>query len=149
MKDLWLAAALALAMTCGSEASADSTPQASPPPKASAYDGLWDVTLTCPVADDGAKGYVYVFPARVKGGFIHGEHNAQGTAGWLTVDGPIAEDGSAVLVANGLTGKPAYSVGRVETLTPYSYHIAAQFNSGHGTGTRKELRPCSLDFKKT
>jgi hypothetical protein len=149
MKQLSLVAALALAMTCGSEASADPSPQASPLPKSSAYDGLWNVTLTCPVADDGAKGYVYLFPARVNGGFIHGEHNAPGTAGWLTVDGPIAEDGSAVLLAKGLTGKPSYSVGRVETLTPYSYHIAAQFSYGHGTGTRKELRACSVDFKKT
>jgi hypothetical protein len=113
-----------------------------------AFDGTWLVIVSCSAASDGALGYVYRFPASVSEGLLHGEHKAKGLPGWLTIDGTIKSDGSAILLAQGLTGRPAYSVDRVQPLTAYAYHVTAHFGPTQGTGTRIELRPCDLQFSK-
>jgi hypothetical protein len=114
-----------------------------------AFDGTWLVIVSCSAASDGALGYTYRFPASVSDGVLHGEHKAKGLPGWLTIDGAIKPDGSAILLAQGLTGRPSYSVDRVQSLTPYAYHVTAHFGPTQGTGTRIELRPCDLQFSKS
>jgi hypothetical protein len=114
-----------------------------------AFDGTWIVIVSCSAASDGALGYVYRFPASVSDGVLHGEHKAKGLPGWLTIDGTIKSDGSAILLAQGLTGRSAYSVDRVQPLTAYAYHVVAHFGPTQGTGTRMELRPCDLQFSKS
>ena len=81
-------------------------------------------------------------------GVLHGENGTRGMPSWLALDGRIQPDGSAVLAADGLTGPPQYSVGRVVKLTPYHYHVNARFSPSHGTGARIETRPCNLDFAR-
>ncbi|MBD5657288.1 MAG: caspase family protein, partial [Candidatus Eremiobacteraeota bacterium] len=115
----------------------------------SAFDGTWAVTLTCLVAADGALGYTYHFSARVRNGTLHGEHGTEQQASWLVIDGRIEPDGSSMLNAHGLTGSPQYAVGRVAPLTAYAYHVTAHFDAARGTGTRVELRPCTLLFEKS
>jgi hypothetical protein len=114
-----------------------------------AFDGTWLVIVSCTAASDGALGYTYRFPASISDGVLHGEHNAEGLPGWLTIDGTIKPDGSAILLAHGLTGRRAYSVDRVQPLTAYAYHVTAHFGPTQGTGTRIELRPCDLQFSKS
>ncbi len=115
---------------------------------ASPFDGTWAVVVTCPTAADGAFGYIYHFSAAVVDGVLHGENGVRGMPSWLALDGRIQSDGSAVLAADGLTGQPQYSVGRVVKLTPYHYRVNARFGASHGTGTRIETRPCNLDFAR-
>ena len=116
---------------------------------ASPFDGAWAVTLVCPQAADGAFGYTYRFGAIVTDGVLHGENGVRGMPSWLALDGRIQPDGTALLAAEGLTGTPNYAVGRVPKLTSYHYRATARFSSTRGTGTRTEVRPCTLDFMKS
>jgi hypothetical protein len=143
------AASPAPGISVASPAPAASVASPAPAATASSYDGTWFVVLTCPVAPDGALGYTYRFEATIARGYLHGEHGTREKASWLSLDGPIAADGSATLAANGFTGRPDYSVGRVNSRTPYGYHVSAHFDAKRGTGTRLELRPCTLQFQKT
>ncbi len=119
-----------------------------PAASAGAFDGTWNVTLACSMAPDGASGYTYQFGVQVVDGILHGERGGKGSAGWLALDGRIPADGKTTLTAEGLTGNPAFSVGRVQQLSPVRYHVTAQFGATHGTGSRVELRRCDLDFQR-
>ncbi len=112
------------------------------------FDGAWGVDLSCMAASDGALGYTYQFTARVTGGVLHGERGSPGSSGYLKLDGPIQSDGSAMLVAEGLTGKPTYTVGHIPEVSPFRYHVNARFAGASGSGNRVEARVCTLGFSK-
>ena len=114
----------------------------------SPFDGTWVVVLTCTAAHDGAAGYTFRFPATVQNGILHGENGVRGQAGSMFLDGSIAADGQAMLVAQGLTNNPVYSVGRVPPAMPYTYHLQSTFQPTRGTGKRIELRPCEAVFSR-
>ncbi len=116
---------------------------------AGSFDGIWNVTLTCPAAPDGAWGYTFRFPAQVQENVLHGEHGEKDQGGWLRLDGKIEPDGSATLVAQGLTNAPAYTVGRVDKKTPYTYEVSAHFDAASGSGSRTTRRRCDLVFVKS
>jgi hypothetical protein len=111
---------------------------------AGTFDGDWNVKLTCPEAAGNTRGYTYQFPAEIQENVLHGEHGAQQTSGWLTLDGKIEPDGSATLVAQGL----ANSGGRADGKAPYSYEVNAQFDATSGSGTRTTARQCNFVFVK-
>jgi class 3 adenylate cyclase len=111
------------------------------------FDGAWNVLVVCEPQGTTALGYKFDFVAQVKDGFLRGERRAEGSPGWLKLQGPIQPDGSATLDARGLTDDPKYSNG-VAHGTPYAYHVAAQFDSNHGSGRRLEMRACDLRFAK-
>ena len=113
-----------------------------------AFDGNWEVTLRCSTEPGGALGYTFVFPARVTDNTIMGEHGGRGQPDWLTIEGPIHVNGTATLLANGLTGTPLYTLKHVNRGTPYQYHINAQFGDRQGTGHRVEGRECTYSFVK-
>lgn len=115
---------------------------------ASAFDGEWNVALNCSTSPDGALGYTFYFPARVTGGVLKGEHGTSGQPAWLSLEGRIGPDGSATLLARGLTNRPVYTMGRVSTGTPYFYHVNARFDARHGTGQRVEGRECTYTFTR-
>lgn len=125
---------------------ASQTPRA--PQARQSFDGSWIVVLTCPAATDGARGYTYRFPAQVRDGRLRGQNGTEGSVGWLVLDGAIQPDGTALLTANGVTGNPDFSVGRVRQLTPYSYQVNARFEATRGSGRRVETRACDFDFTK-
>jgi hypothetical protein len=149
LADASLAAAQAPPTSVASPAPEASAATPAPAATASSYDGKWYVVIACGVAPDGALGYTYRFEATVAAGYLHGEHGTRERASWLSLDGPIAADGTALLAANGFTGRPDYSVGRVDSRTPYAYHVKAHFDAKRGTGTRLELRPCTVQFEKS
>lgn len=114
------------------------------------FDGKWRGVITCaPHAEDGgARGYSYGFPAQVKNGVLHAERKAEDAPGSLRIDGPIQPDGTAELIAKGLTGHPDNAVGHHAPATPYTYRIKARFEGSKGVGTRLDARKCDFTFTK-
>jgi len=119
-------------------------------PRASRYDGTWDVTIDCPSSSEasGAKGYTYRFPATVTDGALVALHGTEGAPGSLRIEGVIPLDGKAQLIARGRTAGPEFSVKRAAPGSTYSYGIEARFEDSRGTGRRLEGRVCSLSFVK-
>jgi len=109
------------------------------------FDGDWTTTVSCPDSD-GALGYVFDVPTLVKAGVLHGERMKPGEAGYLVLDGQIGADGHAELIAKGLVGAAPFAVGARPAGTGYGYHVTAQFDGAHGTGSRVEGRRCDLTF---
>lgn len=114
----------------------------------SAFDGTWDVSVTCPDAGN-ARGYTLRFPVVVQNGILAGTYQ-RGTAfsGTLHLTGPINPDGTARLEASGVIGDPQHAGGRANAGTPYRYTVAARFAGTSGTGRRLETRPCEFSFAK-
>ncbi len=75
-----------------------------------------------------------------------GVYGTEGRPPWLRLEGPIAPDDSAMLIAQGQTGNPDYAVGRVRTGTRVSYRIESRFSGSRGSGKRLDNRPCDLTF---
>jgi class 3 adenylate cyclase len=115
---------------------------------AARFDGTWHVTHVCTPTPDGAQGFTYDFVAQVKDGYLRGDRRAEGSPGWLRLEGQIQPDGSARFDARGVTDDPKYSAGGVAKGTPYGFHVAARFEGATGTGKRLERRPCDLHFAK-
>lgn len=111
------------------------------------FDGTWDTILSCENSS-GALGYSFKFPSVVKDGVLHGQKGNKGKPGWLQLDGPIADDGSAKLYVDGLVGASEAAVGRLPAGSSYGYHVDAMFKGDSGTGKRVEGRPCTVEFKK-
>ncbi len=129
-------------------ATSDKSPRASPG-DAGRFNGMWNVTIDCPKATDGASGFTNAFVAQVKDGVLRGEYGTAGNPSWLRLQGDIQADGSAKLDANGLTGDPKYNVQGVQKGVPYAYQVAARFESARGTGVaRLRLRACDVAFVK-
>lgn len=129
-----------------------SLPSAPPSPTPSTtYDGRWAILLVCDdVREKGAlvKGYTNRFFVDVRDGRLTGQRGQVGLPDSLTLDGFIQTDGTAEINANGLTGSPEYSVGRVRSSVPFSYHLRGAFTKRSGRATRIELRPCEATFFK-
>jgi hypothetical protein len=129
----------ALCLVCFSPASAGT----------SLFDGGWRVALSCPASADGrAMAYAYEFSAQVKDGVLHGERGSAGEPGWLQLDGSIAADGSASLVAEGLTNIPDYALYNVTRGTHFKRAVAAHFDGARGTGSWTTIRTCTFTFDK-
>jgi hypothetical protein len=111
------------------------------------FDGTWLATISCSNAG-GAQGYTYQIPSQVKDGMFHGHRGVEGQLNWTTIDGAIQLDGSAELFVQGILADSAYAVGGAAKGSKYSYHIMARFEGTGGSGTRVELRPCTLTASK-
>jgi hypothetical protein len=121
--------------------------QPSPALGVARFDGEWDVTVECP-EHNGAEGYTFRFAAQVKDGVLAGHYGITGRPSSLVMTGKIQPDGNAVIDASGMTGKPKYTVNRVEAGTTYSYRVDVRFDGKRASGTRTKVRPCSLSFVK-
>ena len=83
---------------------------------------------------------------------FRGEHGTAGEPGYLLIEGRIAEDGSAKLVATGIAASRKYARAILAHKgEESSYNIKAQFKETEGSGTRNEGlgvvgRPCTFDF---
>jgi hypothetical protein len=116
------------------------------------FDGNWTTHLACEAHGE-TPAYKWEFPSVVKDDNFHGVHGEQGGPGYLTIDGPIASDGSAKLAAKGtVTQSHAHGVFAMKG-NNYSYNIKAQFSETKGTGSRDEGvgilgRNCTFEFDK-
>jgi hypothetical protein len=117
------------------------------------FDGKWQTTLTCPQKGS-TEGYTWKFPSVIENGNLRGEHGTAGQPGYLLVEGPVKEDGSAKLSANGIVASRQYARGVfAHEGGNYSYNIKATFKEATGSGVRDEGlgivgRPCTFDFVK-
>jgi hypothetical protein len=109
------------------------------------FDGSWKVTIECP-AHNAAAGYALRFLVAVKDGVLNGQHGVAGQPDSVTLTGNILSDGSAIIAARGRTGDPKFTVNRESTGTPYGYRADVRFEGSRGSGTKTEIRPCSLTF---
>ena len=117
------------------------------------FDGNWLTTLTCP-AKGNTEGYTWKIPSVIQNGNFRGEHGTAGQPGYLLIAGPIADNGTAKLSANGIVASRKYARGVfAHEGADYSYNIKAQFKDTGGSGTRDEGlgiygRPCAFEFVK-
>jgi hypothetical protein len=112
------------------------------------FDGRWQTTVSCEPSR-GALGFSYRFMSEVRDGNFHGIHGAEDEPGYLVIDGPINEDGTARLYATGKTGSKEYVPGTdTPRGTEFGYHISSHFDVDHGEGTRVEGRPCTIEFDR-
>ncbi len=116
---------------------------------AQGFDGAWQTTLSCENAR-GALGYSVRFTSLVRAGVLHGEHGRPGEPASLSIDGPVAADGTARLYVSGRTGSPDFVPGGATGRgTPYGYDVSARFTAATGSGTRLEGRPCTIAFVRS
>ena len=121
-------------------------------PAGGKFDGNWTTHLACEAHGE-MPAYKWEFPSTVKDSIFHGQHGEEGGPGYLVIDGPIADDGSAKLKAKGhVTQSHAHGVFAVKG-NSYDYNIKAQFEDTRGTGKRDEGagilgRPCTFEFTK-
>lgn len=111
------------------------------------FDGEWDVVIACSQSGD-AGAYATFMTATVNDSIFHAEILTRGTPDWLAIDGKIGTDGNATLLAKGLTGNHPATNFHTKPGIPYAFTVIAHFDSSSGTGKRKELRPCNLNFAK-
>jgi hypothetical protein len=116
------------------------------------FDGNWTTHLSCEAHDDNPA-YKFVFPSVVKDGVFHGQHGEEGKAGYLVIEGKIADDGSAKLAAKGKVSQGHSVFVNAMRGGMYTYNIKAQFTDTKGTGTREEGagilgRACTFEFDK-
>ena len=117
------------------------------------FDGSWLTKLTCPPKGS-TDGYTWQFVSAIQNNNFHGERGTAGEPGYFTLDGKIADNGSAKLSANGVVASRQYARGvfahKGET---YGYDVKAQFQETQGTGTKSEGlgivgRTCTFEFTK-
>jgi hypothetical protein len=117
------------------------------------FDGKWLTTLTCP-AKGSTEGYTWRIPSVISAGNFRGEHGTAGEPGYLLIAGPIADNGSAKLSANGIVASRNYARGVfAHKGEEYNYDIKAQFEETKGTGTKSQGlgivgRTCTFEFVK-
>jgi Caspase domain len=111
------------------------------------FDGTWKVSIECPPHQGGA-GYLMQFLAEVKDGVLAGQFGSMGQPNSLTLTGKIQPDGKASVDARGMTGDPKFTLNRASPGSPYSYRANVQFDGARGSGTKTQIRPCSLTFVK-
>jgi hypothetical protein len=112
------------------------------------FDGKWQTTVSCEPSR-GALGFSYRFISEVKDGKFHGLRGKEGEPSSLLIDGSIRDDGTGDLYAAGKTGSKEFVPGTdTPRGTDFGYNIRAHFDERHGTGTRVEGRPCTLEFVK-
>jgi hypothetical protein len=116
------------------------------------FDGTWTTTMACD-ASSHMPAYQWTFPSTIASGSFHGQHGVEHGPGYLIIDGPINNDGSAKLHAKGTV--QAGKAGIVTELkgNKYDYYIEARFTDTTGTGTRDKGagilgRPCDFHFTK-
>jgi hypothetical protein len=117
------------------------------------FDGNWHTKLACP-AKGKTEGYTWVFSGVIQNSIYHGERGTAGEPGYFSLDGKIANDGSAKLTGSGIVKSREYARGVfAHSGEEYSWDIKAQFKDTEGSGTRNEGlgivgRPCTVDFTR-
>jgi hypothetical protein len=110
------------------------------------FDGTWSVTQDCPPAPDGARSYKFLFDATVQDGQLIGQYGTRDKPSSQTLSGRISRDGSARLMARGLSGKAENTLGFSQSGSAFSFPVTAQFDSRQGVGQRTAGRICNFSF---
>jgi hypothetical protein len=123
--------------------------QSATPPLSTAHDGRWSVFLDCPDTrgSNGSvvKGYTYNFVVQIAAGRLEGEAKSLPPA-FIHFTGQVLADGVLSIDANGVSGNPEVTVGKIPRGTPYRYTMKGKLEADRGRAERVELRPCTADF---
>jgi len=114
---------------------------------ASSFDGAWSVLQVCDSTKEGARRYTWRYDATVKHGHLVGQYRLKGQRPSLTLEGKVEPDGSATLIAEGLSASSDYSVGFAPPQGRISFRVTAKFEAMLGTG-RAGVRGCRFTFNK-
>lgn len=149
-REAWLLVPLLLSVVAA--ALAQTPPASSPQPGAGRFDGSWTTKVACD-ASEHMPAYSWTFGSTIVGNTFHGQHGEEGGSGYLVVDGPIKDDGSAKLHAKGKVQSGKAGIVTQLKGNKYDYYIEAKFTDTTGTGKRDEGagllgRPCTFEFTK-
>ena len=125
--------------------------QPAPTELSTTHDGRWSVSLACPDTRDQngstIKGYTYNFVVQVSGGQLEGEGKSLPPA-FVHFTGKVFADGTLAISANGVSGNPEVTVGKIPRGTPYRYTMKGKLDADRGKAERVELRPCTAEFAR-
>ena len=116
------------------------------------HDGTWGVALVCTDVTDAKghliKGYDHAFKVQISQGRLEGRHDEPRPPAFVRFVGQVADDGTLLIKADGLTGSSDYSMGRVRPGQPYGYTLKGMLGPSSGKAERVELRPCTATFSR-
>jgi len=116
-----------------------------------AHDGAWSVFVYCADTQDRAglvHGYSYEFPVRIKDGRLEGRYDEKIPPAFVHFAGRVLADGTLHIDADGLSGAPDATIGKIARGTPYRYSMNGKLQADRGKAERVELRPCTADFTR-
>src|SRR3981081_347931 len=87
---------------------------------AASFDGTWSVLQVCDSTQEGARGYTWRYDATVKDGHLLGHYRNKGQSPSLTLEGQINPDGTATLVAEGISADSDHNIQFPPPPTPIS-----------------------------
>lgn len=125
--------------------------QPAEPALSTAHDGRWSVFLSCADTHDRnglVRGYAYNFSVEIAGGRLEGRFDESKPPAFIHFVGEVAADGALAIRADGVSGSPEATVGKVPTGTPYRYTMKGKLDAGRGKAERVELRPCTAEFAR-
>ncbi|MBS0522556.1 MAG: hypothetical protein JSS04_02890 [Proteobacteria bacterium] len=112
------------------------------------FDGDWTVLQVCEVTHEGARGYTWRYAATVKDGYFAGQYRTEGQSPSMSLKGLIKADGTASLVARGISGDSDHNLKFAPAASPIAFEVAARFAGTSGTGERLGSRACKFTFSK-
>ena len=114
---------------------------------ASSFDGAWSVLQVCDRPEEGGRRYKWRYDATVKHGNLVGQFRLKGQRPSLTLEGKIEANGSATLIAEGLSASSDNDAAFPSPQGRLSFRVTAQFEETLGTG-RVGVRGCKFTFSK-
>jgi hypothetical protein len=115
---------------------------------AASFDGTWSVLQVCDATTEGARGYTWRYDANVTDGHLVGQYRTKGQSPSLTLEGKIQPDGTASLVAKGISGDSDHNIKFAQPQSPILFRVTAKFEAAAGTGAREGIRSCKFTFGK-
>jgi hypothetical protein len=116
---------------------------------AASFDGAWSVLQVCDSTQEGVvHRYTWRYDATVKHGHLVGQYRSKGQRPSLTLEGQVKLDGSASLIAEGISASSDYNIGSPPSHSRISFRIIAKFEATVGTGSRVGVRDCKFTFNK-
>ena len=115
---------------------------------AEAFDGTWSVLEVCESSPEGARGYKWTYPATVKDGYFVGQYRQAGQSPSMSLKGIIKPDGSASLIAHGISDDSDHNIKFAPAQTPINFEVRANFTGRTGTGERLTGRVGKFTFTK-
>jgi len=114
-----------------------------------AHDGRWSVFLACADTDHpkgSARGYTYNFTVQITDGQLEGRFDERVPPAFVHFAGRVLVDGTLSINADGLSGSPEATVGKIPRGTPYRYTMKGNLEANRGRADRVELRQCAAEF---
>jgi hypothetical protein len=115
---------------------------------AASFDGAWSVLQDCNSTQEGARGYTWRYDAIVKNGHLVGQYRSKGQRPSLTLEGQVKPDGSASLIAKGISASSDYNIGFAPPQSRISFRVIARFEATVGMGSPVGVRGCKFTFNK-